>query len=1056
MRDPHSLATEFASHVTPKPTRPDAAEPVTKTRRFDGLRGETRLRAVIDDLANQLCVSVDGDFDFSVRAAVEDETLEKLSMLVNFVLDTARRGMSALRQHNETLAQLDQAKTVFFSNASHELRTPLTLMLGPMEDALSRPDKALAGEDLELAHRNALRLHKLVNALLDFSRIEAGRLQGTFAPTDLSAYTRDLANVFRGAIETAGLRLTVDCLPLPEPVYVDREMWERVVLNLLSNAFKATFEGEIAVSLGAGTDSVELAVRDTGTGIPEEELPKLFQRFHRLPSARARSHEGFGIGLALIQELVRLHGGTVRVTSEVGRGSTFVVSLPRGRSHLPAEHIEAAPSPMPAMREVLTPLPEDHGASSSNAMRSAPVPTGPARARILIADDNADMRQYLARVLGAHWQVAIFADGRQALAAALQAPPDLVLTDIMMPEMDGQTLLKALRDESRTRHVPVIFLSARAGAEAVSEGLETGADDYLVKPFAARELIARVRTHLELSRLRMDNTTIQRIGRLLNSQLDLQTIVQTLTDEAVKLCGAQFGAFFYNKVDSKGESYTLYALAGAPRESFAAFPLPRNTALFAPTFAGDGMVRVDDVLRDPRYGKSGPHFGMPRGHLPVRSYLAAPVVSRSGNVLGGLFFGHAQPGVFGERSERLLSALAAQAAIAIDNAQLYEREQAARAQAESASRAKDDFLAMLGHELRNPMAPIVTALEVMEMRPDGARYPERDVIRRQVAHVVRLVDDLLDVSRFTRGKVDLIREIVEIGQVVTKAVEIANPAIEERGHQLVLQIPASGLKVHGDVVRLAQVVSNLLTNAAKFTDRGGRIEIEAAREGASVSLRVRDNGIGMHPDVLPTIFDSFMQAPQSLERSQGGLGLGLAIVRSLVHLHGGTVSAHSPGLGHGAEFVVQLPLAPEGLIRSAGSSGATASPEALTRAAPLRILVVDDNLDASRLLADALSMIGHKTLVVADGQAALSAGMAFEPDVVLLDLGLPEMDGYEVARRMRGLAGGDRMQLVAITGYGLPADRKKTQAAGFDDHLVKPVRIEDVEIRLRRWQSLRT
>ncbi|HUS24917.1 MAG TPA: HAMP domain-containing sensor histidine kinase, partial [Candidatus Binatia bacterium] len=300
--------------MTPDPpVAPSAPGPADEQpQRFAGLRGEERLRAAIDDLANQLCPSVDGNFEFSVRSAVEDETLEKLNMLINFVLDTARRGMSALRDNNEALARLDQAKTIFFSNASHELRTPLTLMLGPMEDALARPPAALGGEALAMAHRNAVRLHKLVNSLLDFSRLEAGRMKAAFVPTDLARLTQDLAGVYRAAAERAGLSLTVECPPLPEPVFVDREMWEAIVLNLLSNAFKFTFTGGIAVSLRADRGQAELVVRDTGVGVPPAELPRLFERFHRVEGTRSRTHEGFGIGLAMIHELVRLHGGTVQ------------------------------------------------------------------------------------------------------------------------------------------------------------------------------------------------------------------------------------------------------------------------------------------------------------------------------------------------------------------------------------------------------------------------------------------------------------------------------------------------------------------------------------------------------------------------------------------------------------------------------------------------------------------------------------------------------------------------------------------------------------------------
>ncbi|HUP90786.1 MAG TPA: ATP-binding protein [Solimonas sp.] len=1044
----------MSPETSPGPSDPGQADE-SHAQRFAGLRGEARLRTAIDDLANQLCPSVDGNFDFSVRSAVEDETLEKLTMLLNFVLDTARRGMSALREHNEALARLDQAKTIFFSNASHELRTPLTLMLGPMEDALASPQAALGGEALAMAHRNAVRLHKLVNSLLDFSRIEAGRMKAAFVPTDLARLTRDLAGVYRAAVERAGLSLTVECPPLPEPVFVDREMWETIVLNLLSNAFKFTFTGGIAVSLRADQGEVELVVRDTGVGVPQAELPRLFERFHRVEGTRSRTHEGFGIGLAMIHELVRLHGGSVQPRSTLGQGTSFSVRIPLGSAHLPAQQVAAPGAAAPGSQrnvsahageiESWLPAPEPAGAAGPAEPRAAGASAE--RARILLADDNADMRTYVARLLGEHWEVVSCSDGQAALEAALDSPPDLVLADVMMPRLDGYGLLKALRGDARTRTVPIMLLSARAGGEAVVEGLETGADDYLVKPFSARELLARVRTHLELSRLRLDNSVVKRVGALLNARMDLQGVVQILTEEATHVSGAEFGAFFYNVTNASGESYMLYTLAGVPREAFEKFPMPRNTALFAPTFGGQGVVRIDDVMRDPRYGHSAPYHGMPAGHLPVRAYLAVPVVSRTGEVLGGLFLGHSRPGVFNERSERLVSAVAIQATIAIDNAKLYESAQVARAQAEAATQAKNEFLAMLGHELRNPLAPIVNAVDLMALRGEQATHREREVIRRQVSHLVRLVDDLLDVSRITHGKFELLRAPVELSRIVAKALEISGPLIEQRRHRLTVAVPDRGLVIDADPVRMAQVVSNLLGNAAKYTEPGGSIVVTAGRDGAEVVLRVRDSGMGIGPDLLPRIFDLYEQGQHSPTRSLGGLGLGLAIVRSLVTLHGGRVEAHSQGPGQGSEFVLRLPA-----FAQIGAADA-AEPELARRAQPgegaRRVLVVDDNVDGAQLLAASLSLLGHDVRVAGDGASALLAAAEFQPQVVLLDIALPGMDGYEVARRLRRVHPGAGMRLVALTGYAQHADRVRSAEAGFDEHLAKPVSLATLETLLR-------
>jgi len=404
------------------------------------------------------------------------------------------------RRRAEALAELDRAKTAFFSNVSHEFRTPLMLMLAPAEEALADPAGLPTAyrEKLELIHRNGLRMRKLVDTLLEFSRIEAGRIDASYEPVDLSELTAELASAFRSAAQRAGLRLEVDCAPLAEPVYVDRSMWEKIVLNFLSNALKFTMEGTISVSLREKDGVAELTVSDTGIGIPESALPRIFERFYRVEGARGRSVEGSGIGLALVHELVRLHGGTVQVRSVAGQGSAFTVSIPMGRAHLPAERVRTATTaaaPREAyVEEALRWLP---GAEQAVAET---VNTG--RPRILLADDNADMRDYICHLLSPTYEVETVADGRVALQRARERRPDLIVTDVMMPGLDGFQLLDELRADERTRMTPLILLSARAGEEARVEGLARGADDYLTKPFTARELLARVEARLELARVR--------------------------------------------------------------------------------------------------------------------------------------------------------------------------------------------------------------------------------------------------------------------------------------------------------------------------------------------------------------------------------------------------------------------------------------------------------------------------------------------------------------------------------------------------------------------------
>ena len=455
-----------------------------------------------------------------------------------------QRELEAERRRAESLAEIDRTKTLFFSNVSHEFRTPLSLIIGPMTDALES-GSALAGTQLELVHRNSLRLLKLVNTLLDFSRIEAGRAEAIYAPTDLSQLTAELASNFRSACERANLRLSVNCPPLSKPVHVDRDMWEKIVLNLISNAFKFTFDGGIEIALGEVDGCAELAVRDTGIGIPDTEIGRLFERFYRIEGQHGRTHEGTGIGLALVQELVKLHGGTIDVDSAVGRGTVFTVRVPLGTAHLPANVAATQQRPVSAsvradafVREALRWLPDELGATIGTFDDDAAAEVSPAlrsSGRVLLADDNADMREYIRRLLEARCDVRTVANGRAALRDIREHRPDLVLADVMMPDMDGFELLREIRGDAVLRDIPVILLSARAGEESRVEGLAAGANDYLVKPFSARELIARVGANLEMARLRSESTAaLRELNESLAQRVEAEVGARMKAEESLR------------------------------------------------------------------------------------------------------------------------------------------------------------------------------------------------------------------------------------------------------------------------------------------------------------------------------------------------------------------------------------------------------------------------------------------------------------------------------------------------------------------------------------------
>jgi signal transduction histidine kinase len=924
------------------------------------------------------------------------------------------------RKRAEALAEIDRAKTAFFSNISHEFRTPLTLLLGPLEDAVARGTST--PDELGTAFRNALRLQKLVNALLEFSRIEAGRAQATYVPMNIGRLTTELAAMFESAMLRAGLRYVIRCDAIDEPIYLDPDMYEKILLNLLSNALKFTFDGEIAVSLCDAGDRVELCVRDTGVGIAPDAMPRLFERFHRIDGTRARTHEGSGIGLALVSDLVKLHGGSIRADSTLGAGTTFTLAIPKGKVHLPADKIgavirdRASTVSSAILEEALSWLrdPADGAAAVAPAARVEPSPSP--RPLVLVADDNADMRSYLRRVLGAQFAVEAVRDGRAALEAARRVRPDLVLTDVMMPNLDGFGLLQALRADERTRAIPVVMLSARAGEESRIEGLQAGADDYLVKPFSARELIARVRTHLELSRLRREAELQASRLNALFEQAPAVISVFAGPDHVYRLANPQH-------LERIGHRQVL--------------GLPVRQAL--PEMEGQGVVELLDraYATGERIVGSELPIQLPRGAQLEQTYwnfVAQPYRDAEGNVEGVMVFSF-------EITAQVLARQRAEA--------LTRQLQASEAKAEAANRAKDEFLAVLGHELRNPLAPILTALQIMRLRAPDSAAKERSIIERQAQHLVRLVDDLLDVSRITRGKIELKISRIELADVVARAIEMTSPVLEHRQHHLDVHVPSRGFAVDGDPDRLAQVVSNLLTNAAKYTERGGRVTVSAERRGDAIAIRVQDTGIGIAPEMLPRVFDMFVQEPQALDRSRGGLGLGLTIVRSLVAMHGGTVEVHSEGRNRGSEFVVALPAA---VVRPPTDPDNAAVPNGVWRGAVAgrRILVVDDNEDAAELLASVLEVMGHTTRVAHDGPEALKAAAEFDPDLALLDIGLPVMDGYELARRLHDDPGLRRVPLVAVTGYGQPADRQRSEAAGFDAHLVKPVDIERVGSLIRQ------
>jgi PAS domain S-box-containing protein len=561
----------------------------------------------------------------------------------------------------------------------------------------------------------------------------------------------------------------------------------------------------------------------------------------------------------------------------------------------------------------------------------------------------------------------------------------------------------------------------------------------------ARDITAEKQAEAEHVRLLRESAaiteTLNNVGAVVASELDRSKVVQAVTDAATELTTAEFGAFFYNVVGETGESLMLYTISGVPREMFAQFPMPRNTLIFGPTFKGIEIVRSDDITKDPRYGHNAPYYGMPPGHLPVRSYLAVPVKGRGGNVIGGLFFGHSRPAQFAAHHERLVVGIASWAAVALENAELYMS-------AREANRVKDDFLAGLSHELRTPLNAILGYARMLRAGMVGPDRQQKalETIERNATSLTQIVEDVLDISRIVSGKIRLNVQPVDFPAIVRSAIDVIAPAADARGVRVESIVDPLAPPISGDPERLQQVLWNLLSNAVKFTNRGGKVQVRLARVNSHIELSVSDTGIGIAPEFLPYVFERFRQADSGITREHGGLGLGLAIARQLTEMHGGTIEVASGGLGEGSTFRIKLPVMivhplageePRVHPRSPMSPLSVATPDLST----VHVLVVDDEPDALTLVSDVLASAGARVSTAPSGREALAVLDRDVPNVLIADLGMPHMDGFSLIDEVRRHT--DRrvrdVPAAALTAYARSEDRVKALRAGFQMHLAKPI-----------------
>jgi signal transduction histidine kinase len=809
---------------------------------------------------------------------------ERYLSFFDLINDQIATGISNIRVYEEerkrisALLEIDKAKTVFFNNVSHEFRTPLTLMLGPIEELLRYPSDnipALFKENTQSIYRNAQRLLKLVNSLLEFSRIEAGRVQATYRPVNLRALTVDLSSGFRSIIEKAGLAFEVNCEKISQTTYVDQEMWEKIVLNLLSNAFKYTLEGSIKLSLQQQDHNVVLQVQDTGVGIPEHELPHMFERFHRVPGSAGRTHEGTGIGLSLIHELAKMHHGEISVTSQEGKGSTFTVKIPTGKAHLPAsqvtdKHDGAVNSALAEafVGEAASLLVEKED-NAPNVTTQLPTENGfeevtpDKNTRILIADDNADMRGYLKRLLDPHFSVHVVSNGKEALDSLPKIKPHLLVSDMMMPVMDGQELVQAIRADVHTLHLPVILLSARAGEEARIEGLEAGADDYLVKPFSARELLTKVRSHVNIAKAR--NHTEELLKQL--------------------FVNAPIAIAIFRGPQLMVELANPLMLEIWDRSSEQVLNKPLLKAL--PEIEGQGFDLIMKEVYDTGNRYVSSEIGVTlirKSHLKkiYVSFIYEPLRESDGSISGVIALAHEITDLVVARSK------------AQENAEEMRQ----------LMKQKDEFMSIASHELKTPVTSMRAFLQILDRmqlsNEQAASFVQKAA--RQVNRLSVLVTDLLDVSSLQVCKMKFYFEDFNLNDMLSDVIEQYQQS--QHKHQIIKEGNAD-IKFYGDRNRLEQVLNNLVSNAIKYSPDAEKIIVKTKAYKDHVKVTVTDMGIGIPDEKMPHVFERFFRVEES-GMSFSGLGLGLYISAEIIKRHNGKIGVEKNG-NQGSIFWFTLP-----------------------------------------------------------------------------------------------------------------------------------------------------
>lgn len=916
--------------------------------------------------------------------------------MLNTTFTTAFANVLAFEEEQKrarALAEIDKAKTAFFSNVSHEFRTPLTLILGPLEDTLRETLEVKQRERLEVTHRNATRLLKLVNSLLDFSRIEAGRIEASYEPTDISNFTRELASLFRSATEKAGLDLIIRTDNLKGQYFVDKEMWEKIILNLISNAYKFTFSGAITVEVNEVMGGARIAVSDTGIGVSLEEVPRLFERFHRVQGAKSRTHEGTGIGLALVHELVNLHGGEIKASSEVGKGTSFEIFIPEGSGHLPIEKINISKKLESTSVKISAFLDEAQHWEHKNHTREE----GAVHSErvVLLVDDNSDMRDYVGSILKEKWKVISAGDGQEALEILQLNKVDLVLTDVMMPVLDGFGLLKKIRNHDHLKSIPVIMLSARAGEESKIEGLDAGADDYLVKPFSAKELLSRVGSVLSINEVRSEALTK---FKSMFDHASVNIALVTLKGEILDV----------NQAFVQSTGYDKEEVLGKP---FALITHPDDVSSNLETFRKVSTGEIPSALFEKRYLKKN----------------------------GGVMWVQTGISVYYDENNRPMHVIAI--------SQNIEDRKRSEAEAISANQAKSEFLANMSHEIRTPLGAILGYLDLMKNRNLGREKLENyiSVIDRNSEQLLKIVDDILDLSKVEAGKLTL--ERIDFNFLGMIADLYSSMEVRAREKKIDFKFEALSLlppQVISDSVRLRQILMNVIGNAIKFTDQGF-VKVMISFHKDELVFDVTDTGRGISEVQSKSLFKPFTQADTSTTRHFGGTGLGLSLSRRLAQAFDGDFKLVSSELGAGSHFRVNVKVElPKGSTLVKVSSFNDHEFAGLYQDDingdlydGMKVLLVEDTLDNQILIRTYLERVGVEVVLASNGMEALEKIKSLIFDLVLMDIQMPGIDGYEATQRIRSL--GIKTPIVALTAHAMTEEREKALKKGFSGFLTKPI-----------------